>query len=176
MIREWVILGLMFVTLIPQAAQENKALEMIRSEFQEINSEEDIEKILTFQNEGASKNELLMIKAYQAAATCMMANYVFSPMSKLKYFNEGKKNLEELILSKKDVENVYLRLLLQLNVPTILNYDENIEEDVAYLDATLAKSPIDLTYKNAMIKNLVSVAKKKELKDVLLLIDVVEQS
>lgn len=155
-------------------AQENKYLETVRIEFQGIKSEADIEKLLAFENNNVKASELQLIRAYQAAGTCMRANYVFSPISKLKYFNEGKKNLEELISRDKEVENVYLRLLLQLNVPHMLNYHKNIDEDVAFLDASLAEAPIDLSYKRIMIENLVSVAKKKELKEVLLQIDVVE--
>lgn len=155
-------------------AQENKYLETVRIEFQGIKSEADIEKLLAFKNNNVKASELQLIRAYQAAGTCMRANYVFSPISKLKYFNEGKKKLEELISRDKEVENVYLRLLLQLNVPHMLNYHKNIDEDVAFLDASLAEAPIDLSYKRIMIENLVSVAKKKELKEVLLQIDVVE--
>jgi hypothetical protein len=164
----------MFVTLLSQA-QENTGLMKMRSEFQEISSEADIKKFLDFEYENTDVNEIQLIEAYQATATCMLANYVFSPVSKLKYFNEGKEKLEELILARKGVENVYLRLLLQLKVPQILSYYKNIEEDVAYLESSLAAAPIELSYKYAMIKNLVSLAKKNELKEVLLQINVVEE-
>ena len=156
-------------------AQENTSLKKIRLEFQEIQNEDDIEKILAFDYKNAKKAEREMIKAYQAAGTCMRANYETSPISKLKYFNEGKKILEELIIEGKEVENVYLRLLLQLNVPRMLNYHKNIEEDVAFLKASLAKASIDLSYKKLMIENLVSVAEKETLKEVLLQIEVVEE-
>ena len=156
-------------------AQESDLLIKMRSEFQEINSEADIKKILDFNLENIDINDQQLIEAYQATATCMLAEYDLSPMSKLKYFNEGKKKLEELITIKKGVENVYLRLLLQLNVPRILSYYKNIEEDVAYLESSLATAPIDVSYKYAMIKNLISVAKKNELKKVLLQINVVEE-
>jgi len=155
-------------------AQENLFLIKMRSEFQEISSEADIKKVLDFEYENADDKERQLIEAYKATATCMLADYAFAPTSKLKYFNEGKKRLEELILERKDVENVYLRLLLQLNVPRILSYDNNIEEDMAYLGSSLAAAPIDVTYKYAMLKNLVGVAKKNELKEVLLQINVVE--
>ena len=156
-------------------AQENTFLETIRLEFQEIKNEADIEKILAFDYDNVLETELEMIKAYQAAGTCMMANYVFSPISKLKYFNDGKKELDELISKSKEVENVYLRLLIQLNVPRSLNYHKNIEEDVAYLETHMAKAPIELSYKKTMIENLVSITKKKKLKDTLLEIHVEEE-
>lgn len=170
MIKQGVIL-LMFVTLSSKE-QDVSALDKIRSEFQQIGSEEDIYKILEFEYEPVDKYEDQMIRAYKATATCMLANYVFSPVSKLKYFNEGKKSLEEMIRIGKDVENVYLRMLLQLNVPRSLNYHKNIEEDVNYLQDSLADAPIDISYKQRMISTLVSVAKKKDLKEVLLQINV----
>ena len=170
MIKQGIIL-LLFVTLSSKE-QDVSALNKIRSAFQQIGSEEDIHKILEYEYEPVDKYEDQMIKAYKATATCMLANYVFSPVSKLKYFNEGKKSLEELIRIGKDVENVYLRMLLQLNVPRSLNYHKNIEEDVNYLQDSLADAPIDILYKQRMISTLVSVAKKKDLKEVLLQINV----
>lgn len=172
MTKQAFILGLMFVTL-SSVARNNNDLDTIRSQFQVIESEEDIEKIILFETDSLNSSEDQMIKAYKAAATCMMANYVFSPKSKLKYFNEGKKELEALISSAKKVENVYLRLLLQLNVPKVLNYNENIEEDVAFLEEHMAASEIDVDYKNLMIQNLLSVTKKKNIKEALLQIKVV---
>ena len=174
MIKRFVLLGLMFVTL-GSVAQKIDDLETVRSQFQVIDSEEDIQKIILFQIDNLNSSVGQMIRAYKAAATCMMANYVFSPKSKLRYFNQGKKELEEIITIDKEVENVYLRLLLQLNVPKMLNYNDDIEEDVAYLDAYLGSSDIDVVYKNTMIQNLLSVAKKKELKETLLQIEVVKE-
>ena len=174
MIKEEIIFILMFVTLICQS-QQYETLKIIRSEFQEISKEEDIEIILAIDYKNVNAQERQMIEAYRAAATCMMANYVFSSISKLKYFNKGKKQLEQLILEDKEVENVYLRLLLQLNIPRMLGYHEDIEEDIAYLQSYMAKAPIDLSYKQTMIKNLLGVTDKNELKDALLLIQLVDE-
>lgn len=164
----------MFVTL-GAVAQDSDDLDTVRKQFQVIDSKEDIQKIMLFQIDDLNSSVGQIITAYKAAATCMMANYVFSPKSKLKYFNQGKKDLEELIRIDKEVENVYLRLLLQLNVPKMLNYNDNIDDDVAYLDEFLGVSDIDVDYKNTMIQNLLSVAKKKELKEALLQIEVVNE-
>jgi hypothetical protein len=101
----------------------------------------------------------------------MMAEYVFSPIKKLKYFNEGRDALDEVIDRRKTVESVYCRLLVQLNVPRILNYHDDIEDDIDYLQLELPKSKIDLDYKNTMINNLVTLAGKDELKKSLLEID-----
>ncbi|MCA0933801.1 hypothetical protein LCM02_15170 [Lutimonas saemankumensis] len=142
-------------------------LHNIRSAFQEINSQEDIESINRIRAEEAEYDNQNVIRAYQAAATCMKAEYVFSPVSKLKYFNKGKKKLETLIENDKSVEKVYLRLLIQLNVPRHLNYHQEINEDIVFLENHLADARIDLSYKRIMIKNLVSVADKREIRDIL---------
>lgn len=156
-------------------AQESDLVNVLRSDFQKINSEDDIERILGYKVKGLDENELEIINAYQAAGTCMMANYVFSPKSKLKYFKEGKGELEELILFNKDVEKVYLRLLIQLNTPKFLNYHKDIESDIDYLQEYMAKAPLELSFKKTMIENLINVTNKKDLKEALSDIEVEEK-
>ena len=166
---------LLFVTLMLNAQDKND-LELIRTSFQKIKSEDDVNSILAFQIETSDRSEVNIVEAYKGAAQCMMANYVFSSLSKLKNFNEGKKILEASISENKAVENVYLRLLIQLNVPKILSYYRDVDEDIRFLEEHLAKSAIDLNYKHIMIKNLISVTKRQEQKDALLKIDIVESS
>ncbi len=147
--------------------QESLLLDELRQNFQEISSEDDIEQIIG-KSIDPEDPEAPTAKAYQAASTCMMAEYVFSPIKKLKYFNQGKTSLEQLIAEEKSVENVYLRLLIQLNIPRLLNYYKNIDGDIAYLEAELPAAKIDVDYKYTMIRNLVTLADKNELKEVLL--------
>ena len=164
----------LFVTLTVYSQKSND-LELIRTAFQNIKSEDDINKILSYQTENNGKDNHI-IEAYKGASQCMMAEYVFSPISKLKNFNRGKKILEASILESNNVENVYLRLLIQLNIPGILNYHDNIDADIDFLEDHMARSTIDLTYKNIMVKNLLSVTKKKEQKEALLQIKLNESS
>jgi len=152
-------------------AQNSSFLDELRQNFQKINSEDDIEQIMGMSID-SNEPEASTAKAYQAASTCMMAEYAFSPVKKIKYFNQGKTSLDELIAEDKSVENVYLRLLVQLNSPRLLNYYQNIDEDIAFLEAELPEAKIDVDYKYIMIRNLVTLADKNELKEVLLGIDV----
>lgn len=67
---------------------------------------------------------------FKAMSELMMCNHVFSPLSKLSYFNSGKKLLETAI--QKDPKNIELRFFrfsTQSNVPALLNYSSNINED-----------------------------------------------
>lgn len=157
----------MFVTL-GATAQDNSDLEIIRAAFQNIRSEGDIEKILSYEVQEDKAEELNIIMAYKAAGECMMAEYVFSPISKLKYFNRGKKNLEAAITEGKQVENIYLRLLIQLNVPKMLNYNDEVARDLEFLRDRLPSSSIDPDYKRLMMENLLQVTKKKEHREALL--------
>jgi hypothetical protein len=147
--------------------QESPLLDELREKFQAIDSEEDIEQIIGLSID-PNDPDAPTARAYQATSTCMMADYVFSPIKKLKYFNKGKADLEELIAEQKTVEKVYLRLLLQLNIPKFLNYHKNIDEDLAYLEAELPGAKIDVEYKDIMIQNLVTLANENEVKETLL--------
>ncbi|MGI9532797.1 hypothetical protein [Lutimonas sp.] len=168
-----IILILLAVTFLSNT-QNSDLVNEIRSDFQQIESEEDIEKILAYKVKGLDDEEDELINAYKAAGTCMMANYVFSPKSKLKYFKQGKGELEELILTNKDVEKVYLRLLIQLNIPKFLNYHGDIEADIYYLQEHMAESSIETSFKSRMIENLLSVAKKQDYKEGLSEVEVEE--
>ena len=175
MIKYCIISILLFVTLI-SATQNTRDLELIRAAFQDIEKEEDVKSIIDFKIIDTIKANINVLKAYKGAAQCMMAAYVFSPVAKLRNFNEGKKILEGSIMDNRNVENIYLRLLIQLNVPKILEYHKSIDEDILFLNEHLPKEPIDMAYKNLMIQNLVSVAKNKEQKNALLQIKLSESS
>ena len=78
------------------------------------------------------------MRGYKAAATMMMANYVFNPISKISYFRKGRSMLESAILADvKNVELRFLRFTIQTNAPSFLGYDSNIEADQSYLTRSL---------------------------------------
>lgn len=77
-------------------------------------------------------------QGYNAAATIMMCNHVGNPYTKLKYFYNGRNELEKSIKANiADVELRYLRYAVQCNTPAVLNYKDNIKEDKAILDKYL---------------------------------------
>ena len=101
--------------------------------------------------EGAEYDQIL---AYVGASNAKMASYVSSPISKLKYFNKGKTKLNESLAKKKSVESVYLRLLIQLNAPSFLNYNDFIEEDLSFFENNIKTDPLPVKFKKEMIDNL----------------------
>ena len=106
---------------------------------------------------------------FKAMSELMMCNHVFSPISKLSYFNAGKKLLESAI--QKDPKNVelrYFRFSTQSNVPGILNYSSNINEDklilMNYIKNNSSSSDKDLyqRIKSYMLKSSYCSATEKQ--------------
>ncbi len=84
-------------------------------------------------------------EGYHGLVEAMMAEHAFNPMKKLSYFNNGKDRLENAIKKKNgSVELRYLRLGIQLNVPSILGYSDSIEKDKAYILSNLSAQKQDL--------------------------------
>jgi len=106
---------------------------------------------------------------FKAMSELMMCNHVFSPLSKLSYFNTGKKLLEAAI--QKDPKNIelrYFRFSTQSNVPAILNYSSNINEDklilMNYLKISSSITDKDLyqRIKSYMLKSSYCSATEKQ--------------
>ena len=73
-------------------------------------------------------------KAYLGAYQMVMAQHLFSPISKLRSFNKGRENLDNSIKSDgNNAESRMLRFVIQLNAPRFLGYYKNIAEDRSYL-------------------------------------------
>jgi hypothetical protein len=80
-----------------------------------------------------------VLLGYKACATMAMANHTINPISKLRYFNEGKTELEKLISANKgNYELRYLRLTVQSNAPAFLNYSGNVKSDKEFLKSGIA--------------------------------------
>lgn len=72
---------------------------------------------------------------YLGAFQTIWANHTSNPLSKLKTFNKGKKNIEQAIKADPDnVELRFIRLSVQKNVPSFLGYKSNIKEDQMHLE------------------------------------------
>jgi hypothetical protein len=143
------LLFFVLIGLINVQAQEN--LSYVRNEFHK-NTQESLENIISLKMTGDSDyNQIL---AYVGASNAKMASYVSSPLSKLKYFNKGKANLNESLANKKSVESAYLRLLIQLNAPSFLNYNDFIEEDLSFFEDNINSDPLPNSFKQKMIDNL----------------------
>lgn len=72
--------------------------------------------------------------AYKAASRVLMAKYEGGLVSKMRYFNRGKKLLEKAIeKAPQNYEARLIRLNIQDNVPWITGYTGDIDDDKAFL-------------------------------------------
>lgn len=144
-----------------------------RTLFQNASSESDFENILETEVENKSQNEVNIIASYKAVAHATMAKYAFNPYSKMKYFTEGKNQLEALIAKDKSVDNVFLRLILQLNTPEFLNYHDNIEQDLKYFIDHVNDSELNVENRSFMMETILKGRKTNE--ELMYLFDTLEQ-
>jgi hypothetical protein len=100
------------------------------------NNEEDARQLI---QETDKQSNNTMVMGYFGAAKMLMARYYFNPFTKLNTFNNGKEILESAIRSDNlSPELRYLRLTIQMNSPSFLNYNKNIKDDKAFLSASLS--------------------------------------
>lgn len=124
---------------------------VIRKNFHEIDSKEQLYEFIEF----TEKNYCIEVEPYLASAIMMKAEYVFFPHTKMKYFKNGKKRLETFINEHPDnLEAKYMRFLIQSEIPSFLNYNDNIESDFNQINQDIQSSTLPEEYKNVITTNI----------------------
>ncbi len=103
-------------------------VELRKRFYQSVESVDVAKKLIYDLNKSSDSN--VLNEGYKAATMMVMAKHVINPFSKLKYFKDGKKILENVI--KNSPENLELRLIrfaIQTNVPQFLGYNNEIIND-----------------------------------------------
>ena len=81
---------------------------------------------------------------YAGATKMIMAKHAFNPVSKLNYFNTGKKLLNKAISKdNNNVELLFLRYATQVSAPAILGYNNHIEADKKQVLKGLSNDKLD---------------------------------
>lgn len=125
--------------------------------FSNVNAQEDWSKHLKLANTNteycktfyeimeSQKDESNTAYGYYALANMMLAKVNKNPFTKLNYFNKGKSMLEKTISEdQSNVELRFLRFAVQNEVPPILFYFNDLEEDKAILDQYISKNDTPL--------------------------------
>jgi hypothetical protein len=102
----------------------------------------------------AQWNENPIIEAYVGISETMLAEEAFWPIEK---WNHGQAKIEQAI--DKDQANPelrYLRLLVQLNAPSFLSYDENIESDLDFYISNILNSGLNMMWIKKFCYNLLN--------------------
>lgn len=123
-------------------------LDVVRANYNKLVSDKELcEKMIAELTE--TKNNSATHMAYLGGLQTIWANHVFSPISKLNTFKEGKKNIEQAI--KKEPDNVelrFIRLSVQKNAPSFLGYKSNINEDTEFIKENRHQIRSEILQKN----------------------------
>ncbi|MCF8253908.1 MAG: hypothetical protein K9H61_13680 [Bacteroidia bacterium] len=111
----------------------NQEIASIREQYHQAIYEEkaavDLSKAM-----GLIQNKSTLELAYQGATQMLLAKYAFLPNQKYSNFISGKALLEQAILKEpSNIELIYLRYGIQLNAPSFLSYQQNLEADKMFL-------------------------------------------
>ncbi|PKH49437.1 hypothetical protein CXF68_01490 [Tenacibaculum sp. Bg11-29] len=120
------------------------------TEYHEVsNKKQELLYIKKFQN-----TTKVAIQGYVISLKMKQAKYKFLPWSKLIVFKKEKKKLENLISKfPKNVHLRYVRLVIQENLPGILNYSSQINSDKEFLKKYLNKKDSTDYLDKYIIKN-----------------------
>ena len=93
--------------------------------------------------------------AYLGGYQAVWANHVMNPFSKLKTFNAGKENIEKAV--KGDPQNIEIRIVrlsVQKNAPSFLDYDQHQKEDEVFIKRNLpaVDNPVLTRLANEILK------------------------
>jgi hypothetical protein len=96
------------------------------------------------------ENATPIMVGFKALSELILCKHVFSPVSKIAHFKKGKRLLELAIAAAPtNAELIFFRFTTQSNVPSLLNYSSNLNEDrlllIRYLqDGSLKAADADL--------------------------------
>lgn len=89
------------------------------------------EKQLNFHIENIKNDSSPVLIAYRGLFKTAYAEHVFWPTTKLLYFNDGKDDIEQQISKNPDLTELYfIRLMVQLNAPSFLGYQDDMDDDL----------------------------------------------
>ncbi len=145
-----------FIALLSVSSFCGNELDSFRKSFQKVENKVSAESFLKSEINSNDLKEKITIIAYKGVCKMMMAQYVSNPISKYSWFNEGKDMLEQSIKMNRNVENIHLRLMVQMNAPSFLGYSNQIERDVSYIKKNLEKSSVSEETKMMIVTNLVA--------------------
>ena len=151
--RSFVTILLLVTSLLSLSVND---INYFRDNFTGTTDEKKAKTYLDAEIEKASLKEKITINGYKAVVTMRMAEYVSNPFTKLSWFNDGKKMLEESIKMNRNVENIHLRLMVQVNAPSFLGYNKQIEKDRNYILKNLEKSSVPNETKKMILTNLMA--------------------
>ena len=108
-------------------------LDLIRANYDKVFLDRELCKKMIVELD-REKNNSATYLGYLGGLQTILANHVFSPISKWNTFKKGKGNIEKAIkIEPNNVELRFIRLSIQKNIPSFLGYKSNIDEDIEFI-------------------------------------------
>lgn len=153
------LLSILFLFLIPA----NLELAEVRKQYYTASlNKENAEKFYQTLLKCNSNNPTLI--AYKGASITLKAKFSSELLNKKNLFIEGAKIIESA--QQNDPQNIEIRLIrlsIQENIPKILKYKQNIEEDKNFILQNFEKqSPILKDYIRTYVKQSASFSEKEK--------------
>lgn len=96
------------------------------------------------------------MEGYFAMSYFLMSKYAFNPFKKFEHFTNGKVLMDSIIHAEpENIELRYLRNMVQIKLPSILDYDINIDEDRRFINNNASK------IKDAQLRSMIEVYYKE---------------
>lgn len=130
-------------------------LEEVRANYTQALSDEKLCKEMIAELEQQKSNSPTHL-AYLGGLQTIWANHVFNPISKLRTFSAGKKNIDKAIKAEPDNPELrFIRLSVQQHAPSILGYRSNIREDSELITKAKHQIKSEIVQKNIalLLKN-----------------------
>ena len=128
---------LLLFPLFLNAQSDEELLKLCRSSIDKAFKEEAVAKKM-YEGLQHQNGEHNLLYGYRGAVEMSFGKHESGLIKKGKYFSSGKEILEEAISNDPDnVELIFLRYTIQYNVPGFLGYNDNLEEDRAFLEKAI---------------------------------------
>lgn len=137
-IHSFILAGILMFSI--EAAAQALKLEKVREDFFGMNEVKDGALNLYFRLKPLDLSGNAVLMAYRGACSAASAGSVSGVQKKLKYFANGKEELELAVKQKpNDPEIRFLRLATQINAPGFLGYNSSVNDDKKLIVNALSK-------------------------------------
>ena len=153
------LVTLLFLLPLHLNAQE-VLLKDVRKAVPVIFQDEEASKRMATRFENVEVKDKPVLMGYKGAVVMAQGRHSANPLTKLRTFNEGRALLDTAIaLDPRSIELRFLRLSIQVNVPRILGYSEQVTEDKAFIDRNL--SSVDSDDFRQQVTNFIAKAEEQ---------------
>ncbi len=131
-------------------------MQSVRNKYHENKTSDQLDAYIEY----LEKLNCILAEPYLASSIMQKAEHSFMPTKKLKYFNLGKKMLEDFIQKNpKNFEAKYVRAMVQSEIPSFLGYNNAMKEDIDFIQKNINFSDLPTTYQEIILKNINSISK-----------------